>query len=186
MTVELLAPEETENILRKLRHEESNGFGFDLKGHITAVCREEKTGEEVWTVDQDNLITNWAKRLYFAAGEGLRSNVYIILLNSTETPDPRRCTMPIYTGLEASYASYGPFQLTSNNVTEHSRTWSCVFGAPSVSRTIAMVGINHDNQVWNWWSSPAMCAYSRISPSKVQSTSQTVEISYKLFLLPLG
>ena len=69
MIVELLQPGETIEIIRKLRSQEPQGFDFYLKGRINAVCREEKTGEEVWSVDQDNLITDMGNPKFILEGK---------------------------------------------------------------------------------------------------------------------
>ena len=180
MKVELLQPEETREIISKIQGQEPQGLDFHLRGHINAVCREEHTGEEVWSIDQDNLITDFGKLLYVHNGAGLSDSVYIFVSSFQDTPDPRR---PLVCGPTdaANFGAYGQFNITGASSLDHSKWWSCVFPTPSATRTLSMIGITHDSVGYNSGNGPRMTAYSRITPYKIQTTSQTLEVTYKIF-----
>jgi hypothetical protein len=190
MDIELLDSEQSLRILRSLAKKDVPAFTSpQFKGHISAVCREEKTGEEVWRVDQDNIITDAFKFLWY--GLSTNNNVppycqqgVIIVSSFSETPDARRCfiTGPTDTANIASNTGITPTFIGS----EHARLWSTVFTTPASPRTVACIGFVANNYTFSArWGAP-YCAYSLITPSKTQGTTQTLEVSYKIYLTGIG
>jgi hypothetical protein len=172
--VEEVNPAEAQALLSRLKNKSGGHVGLDLsfKGHINAVCKEE-TGEEAWSVDQENLVTDRFRRAF---PWSLVSSVNIFTSPSIDTPSAQRYTLCDNGSNNSSQSSSVAISRSPGTL---SCSWAVVFSTPSAPRTIGTIGIGiHDNYVgvYNVW------AYSLLTPSKVQGTTQTLEITYRLTL----
>jgi hypothetical protein len=183
MNVEQLSPEEVDWVLKKLQQKKSSdgGLGVSFRGHVSAVCREEKTGEEIWKLDQHNVITEWMRIQYFFGNDALYQAI-IMITPCTETPDARRWSVGGSVGADVFNSSW--LTATLNNV-DHSHTFSYVFGTPSVNHTVGNIGITNRNSI-DWYAGAHYTAYSLVTPPKFRTTSQTLEVTYKIFMQAIG
>lgn len=183
LRVDLATPTEAEMYLAHARgrapvREVHLGFGLALKGSAEMRCREEKTGELVWEEKLDNIITDAGRRFWFDTYFGTMTLATYI---SSEPLDYRR------------YSINGPADGTSLPVTAAqvpvvdggllTKTWSTTFAAPGSTRLLGMVSLSASNARVG---TDSVYAYLLLSPTKTQSTTQTLELVYKVALLPIA
>lgn len=152
------------------------GVSFQIEGHIHVVCRE-LDGEPVWEVDQPNLITDMGRRFWM-----LRAflNGNVATSPSSETPSLSRYSLPD-NGSSSSSQSSGAIT-PSNNSPTNTKTYSTTFGTPSSNRTIGTIALGN---YFSQFGLGQIVCYSVISPAKVQTTSQTLELTYRLTMTPV-
>jgi hypothetical protein len=184
VNVDLLSVEESLRVLALLRGEERFAseivsMGVSIKGFIDGVCRE-ADGSPAWEVHQPNLITDFGRRIWCDQLIGSAAGVFICGVG--ETPLATRMTLIDNGGTSTSYSTTVS---ATNDSNTNTKSWSYTFGTPGTNRTVAAIGlfIPTQNGVYG---ATNIVAYSLLSPPKTQSTTQTLELSYRLTMTPVA
>lgn len=198
--VELLSERESEQLMKRLSKGQTylgkhvldshdrimTPEGLELKGHFSLTAKDSRSGEVEWQHEQDNLITDRWRQLW-----GTNSNygvgiIGIGFMPSTETPSAQRI----------SVSTDGAQCIMSNNLgggsvtpSTYTKTWSTTYGTPSSNRTLGSVVIGVPwgygtpvdvnggmLDIWSW---------ALLTPPKVQTTVQTLEVVYKISMNPI-
>ena len=188
--VQLLSDRETDEFLAKM----SNGFGpenskarrtlvlpggLELKGSFELTARDANSNEVEWQHADENLITDLGRR----AWADLRLSSYAVgFAPSTETPHTLRsalCTDPAQTFISAGLAQ-------SNVPATHTKTVSATFTVPASNRTLGTIFIGPVSGNVNILEGPTLIyAYALLTPARVQTTTQTLEVVYKISMTPV-
>lgn len=163
------------------RRAEANPLDIQIKGFVDAVCREEETGEVAWEVHQPNIFTDFGR--YIWAYDTLANyTTGIFVSDFAETPRVDRCSNTLYrSGIGGSTCHRWQGTSThSNDWGSSSKVFSYTFGTPSVNSPVATVGLAYKDATQYSYTFLNVLCYSLISPKKIQTTSQTLEISYRL------
>lgn len=172
--VQLLSPEETLAILDLIRRkaEDLPSLGVELHGHFDVVCREED-GVVAWERHQDNLLTDLGRRRWLYDNI---NNPAIFTCGVAETPNSGRYFLGDNSQSTQVSTALAP-TVDQNALT---KTWSYTFAVPSQNRPIGIIGLcDSSNSNQNSGAYTILC-YSLLVPMKTQSTSQTLEVSYRL------
>ena len=157
--------------------------GFALKGEFELVCREADSNEVAWTHSQENLITDFGRQNGF--WENGFTNIQIGFAPSQEVPNILRCSIPTDGAQCVASGNLGSGVVTPSTYTKQ---WSTTFTTPPVPRTLGIIftafytgAANPDANfgITRMWS------YSLLTPPKTQTTTQTIEVVYKLSMNPI-
>lgn len=187
--VTTVSPEEAAGILARLRHggpENKNARrsailagGIEMKGEFEIIAREVGSGEVAWSHKEKNLITDFGRRGWM---DSRFATIQLGFAASTETPTAARCALA---GDSTQLFTSGNLT-TSNNSSTHTKTVSTTFGTPGNNRTLGTIWIQRVNE-----SIPAggvvhgIIAYALLTPPKTQTTTQTLEVVYKISMSPI-
>lgn len=155
--------------------------GFELKGSFDVSARNAKSGEIEWSHSQDNLVTDLGRLVFFA---NCWNPLYLGFMPSRETPSTGRYSVGSDGTQCVVSASQGIGTVTTATNT---RSFGPVtFAAPSANRTLATLFVANistavDSAMGVW----DIVAYINLSPSKVQTTLQTIELNYKISISPI-
>lgn len=181
LDIKTVSPEEAQKYLRKAKASEINfPFGMSIKGSAELTCRDVETGEVAWKHAADNVVTDYGRRVWF---DQAIQTMCIMISSSIETPDLRRCSL---------VGPYDSNQLrTSGNITPtwngstYQKTWGVyTFTAPSALATIGTVGLFTTTTVDWFVGAQTIASYLLLSPAKTQTSSQQLEVIYKLTFSP--
>jgi hypothetical protein len=181
VSVEELSPSMMEELLARSSMKPVSkvfGLGFQLEGHINAVCKDMGSEEVVWQIDQPNIITDLGRRFWMNIAFG---HQFIATSPSSDTPNLSRYTL-CDNGSANSSQSTSQIAPT-NNPSTLTKTFSTSFSAPTANRTIGTIGLG---QYTNLHGLGLIVCYSLISPPKTQTTTQTLEITYRLTMTPVA
>lgn len=156
--------------------------GFELKGQFELTARDARSGEIEWQHSQDNLITDLGRVSFWTVGW---TNNVIGFVPSKETPIHTRNS--ISTDGSQSFVSTN---LGSGSVTPSTYTKQYSFnftGLPPANRTLGSIYMSYYNPSpqdgnfgpWHVW------AFALLTPSKTQTTTQTLEVVYKISMNPI-
>lgn len=177
--VEMCSPEEAAEIIKNLTQREKPF----LAGCIEATFRDACTGRVVERIHQCNVVTEYGRRRFMADGFGnQQNNLYIFTSPSRETPDAARHSLAQASNVGAQQANTGTPWTDGPSLT---RGWGATFGAPAQNMTIGTVGLALNVGANVGWGVDNVAAYTLISPARVQTTSQTLEIAYRVTLNPV-
>ena len=154
--------------------------GLEIVGEFSLTARDAKTGEVDWEHTEKNLITDFGRRTWM---EGHWFNNIIAFAPSLETPQLSRYSLP--TDGTQSFASGG---ITPGvTLATHTKTYSTTFGTPGVNRTLGTIIIarNTTTQIANF-GIEGICAFALLTPPKVQTTIQTLEVVYRVSMNPIS
>lgn len=195
--VHTLTPEETEAFIKERRGTASGPFGktvsalhksiicngFEVKGRFELTARNVHTGDVEWEHEQDNLITDAGRVAFFDTGW---TNMTLGFAPSRETPAVNRYSLPT-DGTQCVQVS--PVNLGSGTVTPstYTKQFSCTFGVPPSNRTLgtiwtayyAITSLDGNLGPISMWS------YALLTPPKTQTTTQTIEVVYKISMNPI-
>ena len=152
-------------------------YGVRVKGSFDLMARE---GSDVaWEVHQDNLLTDYGRQ-YLSYTFGL-TTTGLFTSSNTDTPLVNRSLLAsrywdinYTTGINATLwdSATGSKSFVYNS-----------FGANGNLRTIGTVGLHNIGVAPEYYSGVGgVIAYSLITPSRTQTGTQTLELSYKLTL----
>jgi hypothetical protein len=186
--VSTVSPEEAEELLRRLRAGGPTNKnarrsailqgGIEMKGSFELIARDAKSGEIEWAHAADNLITDFGRRAWM---DMRFYNLQIGFGASTETPTAARSALP-----GDSTQLFGSGNLTpSNNSVTNTKTLSTTFGTPANNRTLGTIWINRLNDGFLTGYHPGILAYALLTPPKTQTTTQTLEVVYKISISPI-
>lgn len=154
---------------------------LELRGSFGIVCRE-STGEEVWSVEQSNLLTDMGRRIWMdTALESAR----IAFSQSIEPPNPSRYTICCDASNSLAFTSITT--TPSNDSVTNTKTFSTTFTTPPVTRTLGTIML-----CWNTTNTDAnvgvygIAAYALLTPAKTQTTTQTLEVVYRISMSPIS
>jgi hypothetical protein len=173
---ELLGPEASFSIIEQIRQRASNKLtfgGVTIEGYVDLICREQD--EIVWEVHQTNLLTDYGRRMWM---NNLFYQACLFTSGIGEVPMASRYSLIEPTGFNQVTAVQTPV----SSLAAGTKTWSYSFGIPAANRTVASVGLCSGTQ--SLYGATRIMCYSLISPPKIQTTQQTLEISYRLTMIP--
>lgn len=163
-------------------HRKMIADGFELKGWFELTCRDARSGEIEWEHKQENLITDYGRQAFWDLGW---TNLACGFAPSTETPNLARTSI-LTDGTKCVLSgNLGNGTVTPSTFT---KTWGpTTFSAPSSNRTLGTIftayytGTSFSTTlgVWYCWS------YALLTPPKTQTTTQTVELIYKMSINPI-
>jgi hypothetical protein len=180
--VEEYTPEEAARIIAGLEKYPPHA---KWKGWVDAWCRE-TDGSVAWEIHQPNIITDLGRRSfsggYAFVGPGPSPFfVYIATSPSSETPVIGRHTLP-----DVGNAS----QYSATNVTPAydgatlTKVFTYTFAAPASTMTIGTIAISGVKETY-YFGLAHLMAYTTLSPVKTQTSSQTLEVQYRITLTPV-
>lgn len=176
-----LTPEDARQVLdRLLSYEKYSTCGATLRGEIELTCRE-PDGTPAWRVIQPNLFTDSGRRLFAEVGFPA-SGIYLFTSPSTETASQSRTALPDET---SSTQHSTALSATSDNSTLI-KQWFYTFPAPASNKLIGTVGI--ESKLPSSTASSMVSrivAYTVLSPTKTQTTTQTLELLYRVAFTPV-
>jgi hypothetical protein len=187
--VSIVGPEEAEAVLARLRRGgvENKNFrrtailqgGIELRGSFEVTAREVGSGEVAWSVKEDNLITDFGRRAWM---DMRYYNLQLGFSSSTEPPSAARCSLASDANQIFTSGNLTP----SNNPSTHTKTISTTFGTPGNNRTLGTIWIQRVNEsVSAQGFVHGMVAYALLTPPKTQTTTQTLEVVYKISMSPI-
>lgn len=155
--------------------------GWELKGSFDIAAKNVNTGELEWSHTQDNLVTD-VGRVYFAWTRW--ESMVFGFAPSRELPSIGRASLATDGSQCVVSANQGLGTVTALTYT---RTFGPItFTAPASNRTLGTLfagtvtyGVDANLGLI------CMLAYAPLSPSKVQTTVQTIELNYKLSISPI-
>lgn len=187
--VTTVSPEEGEAFLSRLRGagpENKSAHttailagGIEMKGSFEITAREASTGEVAWAHSDDNLITDLGRRAWM----DMRFNSLAIgFASSVETPSAARCSIQGDSTQLFISAGLSP----SNNSVTHTKTLTTTFGTPGNNRTLGTIWLQRGNDLGiPNGSARSLLAYALLTPTKTQTTTQTLEVVYKISMSPI-
>jgi hypothetical protein len=194
--VELLSAEDTAAAIRRItgvcgpydrQRKMVLAEGFDLKGTFDLVARNIHTGEVEWEHSQDNIVTDYGRQL-FAFNQGASTAgwaaVSMGFSPSTETPSIGRSALP-----SDSTQCVNIVVNTGGTVTAgtYTRTFSGLTSpSPATNRTLGTLVITPaTGGVWANMGFAQIMAYAILTPAKIQTTVQTIELNYRISINPI-
>lgn len=155
--------------------------GFEVKGAFELVARDEKSGEVEWRTEQENLITDCGRHAFFDLGW---TNMRLGFAPSTETPNIFRCSIGTDGNQAFLSANLGSGTVTPSTYTKQ---WSTTFGTPGSNRTLGIIWTSYysANSLDGNAGPLYIWSYSLLTPPKTQTTTQTLEVIYKLSMNPI-
>lgn len=155
--------------------------GFYFRGQFEIILRNAETGCIEWQHQQNNLMTDVA-RYQFWSGEF--RNMQLGFMPSTEAPMVARSSMPTD---PSQCVMSGNLSGGTVNQATYVRTYSYNFNTPPVSnrKLGAVVWAYYDHGINSRMGIPWLAAYSLLTPARVQTPLQTVEVVYKVSMTPV-
>lgn len=154
--------------------------GFELSGRFELTCREALSGEVAWQLEQENLITDTGRSGFFEIGfTGTRLG----FAPSQETPNILRNSVP--TDGTQCFVSTGIIPVVTPAT--FTKQWTTTFGTPAANRTLGIIFISSTTGTATDVNQGAtlLWSYSLLTPPKTQTTTQTLEVIYKLSMNPI-
>jgi hypothetical protein len=177
--VQACSPDEASRIIAQLGDDPSAWPTKMVRGYVDAVCRE-ADGSVAWEAHQPNLFTDHGRRRLFHTGFTAAALSHIFTSPSQEPPAIGRDTL-----LDDGNASSS--QSAACNPTYDSltltKTFTTTFAAPTTTRSIGTIGFGVGRGAA--YGVSKIYAYTRLSPAKTQTTTQTLEVQYRLVLTPI-
>lgn len=155
--------------------------GFFFRGRFSITLKDATTGIVNWHHEQDNLMTDVARYQFW---NGEYTNMRLGFVPSVETPMIARSS--ISTDVAQCFLSDNLGNGTVNPTT-YTRTYSANFNTPPASnRRLGSVIWMYWNYGLNNFMGPEwVSAYALLTPPKIQTTLQTVEVVYKISMTPI-
>lgn len=151
--------------------------GVRLAGEFSVTARDERSGEVEWQWSDKNLLTTYALQQWvftrlnsFRLGFMPARETPMVSRSSVST-DPTQCVI-------SGDLGSGTIDSATNT-----RTLSTTFTTPASNRSLGTVflgapGVGITTQM----GPPMLLAYSLLTPVKTQTTTQTIEVVYKISL----
>lgn len=157
--------------------------GFELKGELELTARNVESGEVDWAIQQPNLVTDLGRSAFFFDGW---STLRLGFAPSIETPSMFRSTLS--TDTTQAFMSASSLGGGTATPATYTRQWSTTFTAPGSNRTLGTIWVSagSGSTVFDATIGPAtIWAYSLLTPPKTQTTTQSLEVVYKLSMNPI-
>jgi len=186
--VEIATPEEIARVLggRSMGPDNKNGRrsivgmgDFEIQGEFFLTARDVNTNEIEWQHSEKNLITDTGRRAWFS--NRLSSSMLLGFSPDTRAPISGRCSST--TDVTQAFAS-GNLTPTNTPAT-HTKTFSTTFGVPGSNRTLGTVFLCTSTPPDVRAGPVLMISYVLLTPSRVQTTTNTIEVTYKISMNPI-
>jgi len=185
--VETLSPAETDAFLRgRLSGPENRSAtrsmvvaGFEIKGEFFLTARNVQNDEVEWEHAEKNLITDFGRRMWmenrWATGE-------LAFAPSIEAPQTGRYSIST-TGSQVVDSA----GLTSGNTpATHTKSFSFVFAAPGTNRTLGTIALGRTTTANTTNGLNQVISFALLTPPKIQTTVQTLEVVYRVSMNPIA
>ena len=185
--VEIASPEEVAEILKKrpMGPENKNGRrsivgygGFEIKGEFALIARDAVSNEIEWEHSEKNLVTDGGRRVWFDF-KFVQTSPLIGFSPDVRTPNTNR-----YTSTTDSAQSFTGSATVVITPATHTKTYSITFGTPASNRTLGTIFLTWSGNTVNMGPT-FMSAYTLLTPSRVQTTTNTLEVIYKVSMNPI-
>jgi hypothetical protein len=187
--VSVVSPEEAAALMARLRAggvENQNARrtavvqgGLEMKGSFELVARDVESGDVAWTHKDENLITDFGRRAWM---DGRFATLQLGFAASTELPSAGRCSL---SGDVTQIFTTGNLNPSNNSVT-NTKTLSTTFTTPASNRTLGTIWLQRLNENINAAGYVhGLIAYALLTPPKTQTTTQTLEVVYKISMTPI-
>jgi len=186
--VSVISPEEAREVIEKLKYPGTSRprrtivleGGMELKGSFEITARDAKTGNIEWQHADENLITDYGRKAWM---DVRFSSFTLGFQASTEPPTPARCTL---SGALNQFFTSGNLSPVNNSVT-NTKTVSTTFGTPANNRTLGTISLTPANETFSGQGfRNGILAYALLTPPKTQTTTQTLEVVYKISMSPIS
>ena len=186
--VETVSPAQANALLRRMKSGPENLFGrssisldgLEMVGEFSIIAKDVRSGEVEWEHSDKNLITDLGRRAWM---EGRFSNCIIAFSPSSEVPQSGRYS--VGTDGTQCFASAGI--APTNAPATHTKTFSVTFGTPATTRTLGSIHLcRNSTAVETNKGIVQMMAFALLSPPKTQTTTQTLEVVYKVSMNPIA
>ena len=190
-TVEVISQPDADAILRRMKNDPANPGGYrtvrlpgglEISGDFSITARDTKSGEIAWEHSDKNLITDYGRRRWMEQKWG-GALVTIGFAPSIETPQLGRYSIASDSTQCVESAAISPV-LTGG----HTKVLSTTFVAPAVNRTLGMIAIMNSQNA-GFVSNRGLefiMAFALLTPSKTQTTTQTLEVTYRVSMNPIA
>ncbi len=176
--ITVCTPDEARRYIEALGPDPLKPSPGQFKGFVDLTCREED-GSVAWEVHQPNLITDW--RRLRGVGQSDWQSPFLFTSPSSEPALRGRSTLT-----DDGAATSSQSAVVTGSYDSITLTWSYLttFAVPVGSnRRIGTVGLC--NSAWNSnYGISGIWAYTVLSPFKTQTTTQTLELRYRVTLIP--
>lgn len=181
--VEVVQPGEAASLIRAMEGAlQVLDMPFTFEGHVSAQARE-LDGSIAWSIAQSNLITDMGRR-HMLGEPALTGSKRICTSPSTEPPLAERSTL-LDGGTGAGQVS-GNLSGTYDTPTR-TRTWATTLATPASAKTISIVGLVESNIAYlTDYGIYFLLAYTLLPTPKTQTTTQTLEVTYKITMTPMS
>lgn len=186
--VDLLSPAQTEAFLRNRKGWE-NPFtkkpstrvdDMEIVGEFFLTARDAKSGETEWEYSGKNLITDSGRRAWMEARFG---NLVLAFAPSVEAPLSGRSTLVTDAAQAFESGGIAPTNAPATNT----KTFSTTFTSPPTTRTLGTIALGRTGGTWRTNRGLyTVMAYALLSPPKTQTTTQTLEVVYKVSMNPIA
>lgn len=186
--VETITQEQADAFLRRTRPPE-NPFnrrsplmvdGLEMVGEFSLTARNAVSGEVEWQHSDKNLITDHGRRAWVWSRF---SNMVIMFAPSIEVPQSGRYS--VITDHLQCIESAG---LTPTNApATNTKTFSTTFGTPASNRTLGTIALSYTtSSSLTDRGLVRVAAFALLTPPKTQTTTQTLEVVYKVSMNPIA
>jgi hypothetical protein len=189
-SVEVISQAEAEAFLRRLKKgpENLNGSrslvfpgGFELSGEFSLTARDARSGEVEWEHSEKNLITDFGRRVW---QEARWHSGIIAFAPSTQTPQSSRYSV----STDGTQCVESTALTPTNTPATHTKQFSTTFGTPASNRTLATIALGRyaGSVASTNEGLRQLTAFALLTPPKTQTTTQTLEVVYKVSLNPIA
>lgn len=188
--VEMVSPAEAESLIQRFRGGPENlnarrslviPGGFELVGEFSLTARDAKSGAVAWEHADKNLITDWGRRQWME--NKWAGGMTICFAPSTESPQSGRYSL----GSDGSQCFESVSLTPVNAPATHTKTFSTTYTTPAQNRTLGTILLCRTT------SSAVLdkgivqvSAFALLTPPKTQTTTQTLEVVYKVSMNPIA
>lgn len=187
-SVSLISPEEAEQFIRSIKSPDNKNSrrtivlspGIELKGSFSLTARNHQSNEVEWELHQDNLLTDYGRRMWM---EGKFSTIRLGFCPSIEVPNVGRYSISTDAVANSTFASASLSPVIAPST--FTKTVSTTFGVPTSNRTLGMIGIVRsvpDTSI----GLIEVGAFAILTPPKTQTTTQTLEVVYRISMNPIS
>lgn len=186
--VDLLTPEQTDAFLRG-RKQWENPFtkkpstrvdDMEIVGEFFLTAKDAQSGEVEWEYSGKNLITDSGRRAWM---EMRFSNLTLLFAPSVEAPISGRSSLITDSAQAFESGGIAPTNAPATNT----KTFSTTFGSPATTRTLGTIALGRTSSVARANRGLyQIMAYALLSPPKTQTTTQTLEVVYKVSMNPIA
>lgn len=187
--IEIISPEAAAEMIHRMRGPGNMNArrtvalpgGFELSGEFFLTARDEKSGEVEWEHAEKNLITDYGRRLWM---ESRWSSNHLGFAPSLETPHANRYSI----STDGSQCVYASALVPTNNATTHTKTYSTTFVTPAANRTLGTIAFGRPSGTMadTNFGLRAVASFVLLTPPKTQTTTQTLEVTYRVSMNPIA
>lgn len=155
--------------------------GAMFEGFVDFWLRDATTGAVEDELHQPNVVTDFARRNF--ARDPALANSYIFSSPSREAANSQRYAL-FDSGASTASQMAGTTSPTYDAATL-TRSWAHTFSAPTQTRDIGTIGLAKYQNVTYSFGVYEIVAYTVLTPLKKQTTTQTLEVLYRITLNPI-